>query len=77
MLHEYFKNYWDKIHSVRYIFDMWKAKAIKNANKKSELDWPVPQHWNTNSEIHAWEVPYIHSYEGPCGGPPYGVFNTM
>ena len=32
------KKYWDKNHLVRYIFDMWKAKAIKKANTESDID---------------------------------------
>ena len=28
---------WDKKHSVRYFFDMWKAKTIKNSNEKVSL----------------------------------------
>ena len=77
MLHEFFRKYWDIKHSVRYIFDMWKSKTIKKSNKQSELDWPVLQEFNTNSDMHAWEIPYAHSYEGPRSGLTYVVSNTL
>lgn len=53
-------------------------KTIRKANKKDELNWPVPDAWKSGNEIETWAPAFCDSYEGPCGGPDiYGPSNSM
>ena len=39
--------------------------------------WPVPKEWDTDEKLTMWDIPNVDSFEGPNGGPQYGVSNDM
>ena len=78
VLHQYFKGYWDKKHSIRSIQNMWKKKIIRKANQIDEVSWPVPDKWEIGINLATWAPSFEHSFEGPSGGPfIHGPSNAM
>ena len=78
VLHPYLNGYWDKKYSVRTIYDIWMKKKIMQGAQMEEVNWAMPEQWQTGNNLATWTTSFQHLFEGPCVGPAiYGPSNTM